>query len=114
MRVLQVLNCYLSMFMRPYFGYSFEHHNLAQTNTSTAWLTSLKFDLIKIVFIFFQHKNGAIHYAITHCKLPPQKTLQVLVDGNADVNLQDDVSDGDYFLSNTFLEEKRYYTINRG
>ncbi|KAL4227089.1 hypothetical protein ACF0H5_015063 [Mactra antiquata] len=40
-----------------------------------------------------EHKNGAIHYAITHCKLPPQKTLQMLIDGGADVNLQDDEGD---------------------
>lgn len=40
-----------------------------------------------------EHKNGAIHYAITHCTLPPQKTLQLLIDGRADVNLQDDEGD---------------------
>ncbi|XP_060592703.1 protein phosphatase 1 regulatory subunit 12A-like isoform X5 [Ruditapes philippinarum] len=40
-----------------------------------------------------EHKNGAIHYAITHCTLPTRKTLQLLIDGNADVNLQDDEGD---------------------
>ncbi|XP_053377884.1 serine/threonine-protein phosphatase 6 regulatory ankyrin repeat subunit B-like isoform X3 [Mercenaria mercenaria] len=40
-----------------------------------------------------EHKNGAIHYAITHCTLPPQRTLQLLIDGKADVNLQDDEGD---------------------
>ncbi|XP_052213637.1 uncharacterized protein LOC127832278 isoform X2 [Dreissena polymorpha] len=40
-----------------------------------------------------EHKNGAIHYAITHCALPPKKTLQLLIDGKADVNLQDDEGD---------------------
>lgn len=47
--------------------------------------------------ILLQHRNGAIHYAITHCTLPPMKTLQMLIDGGADVNLEDDVSILMYF-----------------
>ncbi|XP_050411879.1 uveal autoantigen with coiled-coil domains and ankyrin repeats protein [Patella vulgata] len=40
-----------------------------------------------------RHGAGAIHYAITHCKLPTQKTLQMLVDAGADVNLKDHEND---------------------
>ncbi|XP_052780687.1 uncharacterized protein LOC128217536 isoform X1 [Mya arenaria] len=40
-----------------------------------------------------EHKNGSIHYAITHCTLPPQRTLKLLIDGDADVNLTDDEGD---------------------
>ncbi|KAK6175306.1 hypothetical protein SNE40_013795 [Patella caerulea] len=40
-----------------------------------------------------RHGAGAIHYAITHCKLPTQRTLQMLVDAGADVNLKDHEND---------------------
>lgn len=44
-----------------------------------------------------EHQNAAIHYAVTHCTLPPIRTLTSLVSAGADVNLQD--AEGDTALN---------------
>ena len=41
--------------------------------------------------VIFQHQNGPIHYAVTHCTLPPVRTLVSLISAGADVNLVDAV-----------------------
>lgn len=44
-----------------------------------------------------EHQNGAIHYTVTHCNLPPFRTLTSLIGAGADVNLQD--AEGDTALN---------------
>ena len=48
----------------------------------------------------FQHRNAPIHYAITHCKLPPSITIKMLIEKGADINLQDDVSNFNLWVPN--------------
>ena len=52
------------------------------------------FTFISVLYsniVVFQHQNGPIHYAVTHCTLPPVRTLVSLISAGADVNLVDAV-----------------------
>nr|KAI8730991.1 ankyrin repeat domain-containing protein 50 [Biomphalaria glabrata] len=41
-----------------------------------------------------KHGAGAIHYTVTHCKLPVYDTLLLLLESGADANLKDEIRDG--------------------
>ena len=52
--------------------------------------------------VIFQHQNGPIHYAVTHCTLPPVRTLVSLISAGADVNLVDAVR---LFINNVIRKQ---------